>query len=131
MISSRTNRAQGFSLIEVLVSLAIVAVGVLAMLKMQSYYEREGETAAKGLMAIQIAENQLELMKPLSYADISLDVISGTVSRAGTAFDWQQAVRSKTLATAGDVKQIEVTVTWEDRWQQPQSVSLATIRTQY
>ncbi|TDR70160.1 type II secretion system protein [Photobacterium lutimaris] len=101
------------------------------MIKMQSYYEREGETAAKGLIATQIAENQLELIKPLAYSAIALNDISGTISRAGTTFDWRQVVRSKTLATAGDVKQVEITVTWEDRWQQAQSVSLATIRTQY
>ena len=131
MTSSRKYKAQGFSLIEVLVSLAIVAVGVLAMIKMQSYYDREGETAAKGLIAIQIAENQLELVNALSFADISVSGGSGTISRAGATFDWQQVVRTKTLSAAGDAKQIEVTVSWQDRWEQQQNVSLVTLRTQY
>lgn len=131
MISSRKHRTQGFSLVEVLASLAIVAVGILAMIKMQSYYERQGETATKGLIAIQVAENLLEQIKTYSYADISLSGGSGTISRGGTTFNWQQIVRSKTLATAGDAKQVEVTVSWNDRWQQPQTISLVTLRTQY
>ncbi|KHT58432.1 hypothetical protein RJ45_25250 [Photobacterium gaetbulicola] len=118
-------------MIEVLVSLAIVAVGVLAMIKMQSYYDREGETAVKGLIAIQIAENQLELVNALSFADISVSGGSGTISRAGATFDWQQVVRTKILSAAGDAKQIEVTVSWQDRWEQQQNVSLVTLRTQY
>ena len=101
------------------------------MVKMQAYYEREGETAAKGLMAVQIAENKLEQIKGIAFATISLSQAQGTISRAQTTFEWKQTVTSKTLDAAGDSKQIEVTVSWNDRWQQPQSVSLTTMRTKY
>lgn len=123
------RQSSGFSLLEVLVSLTVIAIGILGFMKMQVYFERKSEVAAKGLIALQIAESQLESVKGVSFHDIS--GAASTISRAGTTYHWQQTVRSKTIGNAGDAKQVEVQVRWQDRWDQAQEVSLVTLQTLY
>lgn len=123
------QRGSGFSLLEVLISFTVISIGILGLMKMQVYFERKSDVAAKGLVALQIAESQLESVKGLSFATISGG--NDTISRAGTTYHWQQTVRTKTIGSAGDAKQIEVQVSWKDRWDQAQKVSLVTLQTKY
>ncbi|NVP02780.1 prepilin-type N-terminal cleavage/methylation domain-containing protein, partial [Photobacterium damselae subsp. damselae] len=46
----------GFSLLEVVITLAVLSVGVLGLVKMQAYMEVKAENALKTLDALHIAE---------------------------------------------------------------------------
>ncbi|UXI00753.1 prepilin-type N-terminal cleavage/methylation domain-containing protein [Photobacterium sp. TY1-4] len=123
------RRAAGFSLLEVLISLLVISIGILGMMKMQAYFEHKSEVAAKGLVALQIAESQQESVKGAPFDAIAGD--SGTIPHSGTTYNWQQVVSPKTIGSAGDAKQVEVKVSWKDRWDQDQNISLVTLHTKY
>ncbi|MEJ2764338.1 prepilin-type N-terminal cleavage/methylation domain-containing protein [Photobacterium sp. MCCC 1A19761] len=124
-----SQRASGFSLLEVLISFSVISIGILGMMKMQVYFEHKSEVAAKGLIALQIAESQMEIVKAKPFDDIRNE--SNTENRAGISYDWQQVVSTKTLGSANDAKQVEVKVSWKDRWDQSQNISLVTLHTKY
>ncbi|WP_318463511.1 type IV pilus modification PilV family protein [Photobacterium leiognathi] len=147
---------KGFSLLEVIISLAVLSVGVLGLVKMQAYMEVKSENALKTLDALHIAEAQMEYYQSrasnISGATglISFDELDelepssapGTVRKLkhcmdpeftdGTIFELDCAVSealSTTLSSA--LKTINIKVSWADRRGVSQAVSLKTAVSKY
>ncbi|NVP03453.1 prepilin-type N-terminal cleavage/methylation domain-containing protein, partial [Photobacterium damselae subsp. damselae] len=59
-MTSKAIKPQGFSLLEVVITLAVLSVGILGLVKMQAYMEVKAENALKTLDALHIAESQME-----------------------------------------------------------------------
>ncbi|WIH22852.1 type IV pilus modification PilV family protein [Photobacterium damselae] len=59
-MTSNIKKITGFSLLEVVITLAVLSVGVLGLVKMQAYMEVKAENALKTLDALHIAEAQME-----------------------------------------------------------------------
>ena len=112
---------KGFSLIEVLLGLVILAIGLLAIAGMQ-ITAIKGNYFSKSLTeATVLAQDKLEEFKNLPYASLSSGQDTKTVS--GTTFTRQYNV----VEDAGNnIKTITVTVQWTDRVDH--SISLSTIR---
>jgi len=111
---------KGFSLIEVLVGLVILAIGLLAIAGMQ-ITAIKGNYFSKSLTeATVLAQDKMEELKNLSYASLSTGTDTKTVS--GTTFARQFTV----VDTTSTMKTINVTVQWTDRVNH--SISLSTIR---
>ncbi|BAX52063.1 hypothetical protein PDPE_1-01966 [Photobacterium damselae subsp. piscicida] len=51
-MTSKAIKPQGFSLLEVVITLAVLSVGVLGLVKMQAYMEVKAENALKTLDAL-------------------------------------------------------------------------------
>lgn len=106
----RTNKpAAGFTLVEVLVALAIVALAITAVL-VSMMRQIEGTTYLRDKMfAHWVAENQLELALLRNAASNQLpnDAGSGSVEMAGSTWYW----RAEPKRTAADgFKQLEISV---------------------
>jgi type IV pilus assembly protein PilV len=107
---------KGFTLIEVMIGLVILAIGLLAIAGMQMTAVR-GNFSSKNLtQASYVAQERLEFLRGLSFNDGMLNPgahSEGTATISGTAF-----VRSYTVATEaipnGSLKRINYTVTWND-----------------
>ena len=114
---------KGFSLIEVLISLVILAIGFLAIAGMQVTSIRGNSFSNRVTQATILAQDKLEELKNLSYthADLSSGQHSeGTIT--GTIFSRQYVVAD----TTSTMKTITVTVQWTDGT--THSISLSTIR---
>jgi type IV pilus assembly protein PilV len=117
---------KGFSLIEVLVGLVLLAIGLLAIAGMQI-------TSAKGnffshylTQASYAAQDRMEFLDNLTIDDAQLQPGNhndGTVTISGMVFN-----RTYTVNVNGDLRTISYTVLWNDGVNR--NISLSTIRSQ-
>ena len=131
-----TSKLRGFSLIEVLIALTLMAVGVMGLIKLQSFMEVKAENALITLDALYLAEEKLEEFRTraqsaaggtIAYSSIvsqteSVSMAISTVTREVTVVD---------NYPISDAKKITVSVRWKDRLEQPQAVSLETVISKY
>ena len=112
---------KGFTLIEVLAGLIILAIGILAIAVMQITSTKGSHFSSNVTQATVFAQDKLEELKNLSYANLITGQDQVTVS--GTTFSRQFNV----VEDAGNsMKTITVTVQWTD--QGNHSISFSTIR---
>jgi type IV pilus assembly protein PilV len=76
------NGEAGFSLIEVLVALTILAVGLLGLALLQTSAIKGNAIASKSSIAVQVAQDKLEWFRSQPFAGIAS---SGTISDNATA----------------------------------------------
>lgn len=113
---------KGFTLIEVLIGLVILAIGLLAVAGMQ-ITSIKGNTFSNNLtQATVFAQDKLEYLKNLPYTHADLSVGTKNEAISGTIFSrlWEVTDTTSTM------KMITVTVQWTDRVDH--SISLSTIR---
>ncbi|HIF9446687.1 TPA: type IV pilus modification PilV family protein [Photobacterium damselae] len=135
-MTSNLKLIKGFSLLEVVITLAVLSVGILGLVKMQAYMEVKAENALKTLDALHIAESQMELFQTRSASGgsgtIAFDSISSsnaTLSMAGETIYREIIVKDDTPISGA--KKIIVTVSWSDRHGVSQAVSLKTVLSKY
>jgi type IV pilus assembly protein PilV len=122
----RFFQKKGFTLIEVLIGLIILAIGILAVAGMQITSTRGNFFSNNLMQATYVAQDRLEFLKNLPFdspkiQDGSSD--SGTTPISGVIFNWSYKVVAN-----GDVRTINLTVTWNDGVDH--NVSFSTIRSQ-
>jgi type IV pilus assembly protein PilV len=115
---------KGFTLIEVVAGLIILAIGLLGIAAMQVTATKGGHFSNNVTQATILAQDKLEYLKNLSYSDSNLS--SGQHNEgiiSGTIFSRMYHV----LEDAGNsIKIITVTVSWTDRGNH--NISFSTIR---
>ncbi len=120
--------SSGFTLIEVLVGLIILAIGLLAIAGMQVTSVRGNFFSNNITQASILAQNRLEELRNLdvSHADLSIGTHEeGVVQTVSTDFSRQYTVA---LVPGTTMLSIVVTVRWRDN--SDHSVSFSTIRAQ-
>ncbi|KJF95032.1 type IV pilin [Photobacterium angustum] len=145
-MTSNVRLVKGFSLLEVVISLAVLSVGVLGLVKMQAYMEVKSENALKTLDALYIAESQMERyysrhsevivsgdiqmqkVNFLSMADSTYCIDSVAISKG---YSLTCNVSDPITALSGALRTIDVTVSWADRRGISQAVSLKTALSKY
>ena len=141
---SDLTKQDGFTLIEVLVAITILAVGLLALALMQTTAIKANALSSKSTVATQLAQDRLEQFKNVSFAAIASSPAAGydnvtmrpqyanlpgaagdnSVRRGTTYYRvWYVANNSATFRT------ITVWVCWRDERQIWHNVMLATQRT--
>ncbi len=143
MAGRRIQGKEGFSLIEVLVSLAILSVGLLALALFQVTAIQGNAIASKWTTATQLSQDRLERFRHVQWSTIVSSNAAGfntgtmqpvyanlpaaqgdsTVSRGTTYYRvWNVAVNSATLKT------ITVWTCWQDDMARWHNVMLVTQR---
>jgi len=145
MISNQS----GFSLLEVLISFLLVGVAALGMVKLQVYTEQKADYAIQSVEALHFAERQLEYYRTrandvsgavglldfseLHLADHCLNIsnshpLSGL---SGSGYALSCTVNKANGALSSALRNITVTVAWQDRMSDPQSITLETMLSKY
>lgn len=79
MAGDKLRRQEGFSLIEVLIALAILAVGLLGLALFQTTAIKGNAIAAKWTVASELAQDRLERFRHLDWTTIQSSVPAGFV----------------------------------------------------
>jgi prepilin-type N-terminal cleavage/methylation domain-containing protein len=119
MISLINNRLQkGYSIIEIMVTLVVVGAGLLAIVQLQSGLSKQvGDNKAKA-EATAIAEARIEEMRNYTnqastLAEFDIILVAGSNSTiSGVNADF---LREEIVTSIGDIKKVEVKVSWTDR----------------
>jgi type IV pilus modification protein PilV len=131
----------GFSLIELLVAIVIIAVGSLATITMQQVAVKKNNLTDTRQTAAQLAREILETVRQTNYISTDLNTTSGNfitlsggtrpgliqgTTNPGNSFTRQLKVDDNTPIT--NVKKIQLQVTWNQSGL-TQSLSLVTFKT--
>jgi type II secretion system protein I len=103
----------GFTLIEVLMAMAIFAIGILAVGSMQIAAMNGGASARRSTDAATIAQDQIEKIIAGDYDDLAAPadaVVNGRYS-----LNWAVAEDDLNGDGNNDAKNVTVTVTWPDK----------------
>ena len=128
--------ARGFTLVEVLVTTLVIAVGCLGVLHMQSLSMRSGSRADQGTVAAFLAESRLEALRAARFTDLDAGKTTTLCTREGVCCDKKNAAACVglnpdtntaypafpyeigTAIIAGEPtsfsKRIEIQITWND-----------------
>lgn len=121
-------RQKGQGMVEVMMTLLIIAGSVLALLKFQNYLAYSNGLANQQATATQIAISQIETLR--NYSDITgtnsyANIASGTSTTTGTTAVYT-LTWTVTPFTNPTYKTIDLTVSWTDRNGGAQSIRLIT-----
>jgi prepilin-type N-terminal cleavage/methylation domain-containing protein len=138
-------KQDGFTLIEVLVALTILAVGLLALALMQTTAIKANALSSKSTVATQLAQDRLETFKNIPFASIASSPATGYdtatmtpqyANLPGAAGDTPPSIRGTTYYRvwfvnndSATLRTITVWVCWRDERQIWHNVMLATQRT--
>ncbi len=100
------NRRRGFTLIEVLVALAIASMGLAAVLSVVTNSARNGSYFRDRILASWIAQNKITEVR-LGSTLPSVDKTTGELDYAGQKWKWEQAV---TQTEVPGMRRVDVSV---------------------
>jgi len=114
LVMSFLKRSKGFSLIEVLIALVILAISLLALAGLMVTTTKNNSSGAHVTEAATFAQDKLEELKVTPWANIvtGSDTVGGPLISTGISY-----ARSWTVATdgTGNVKTITITISWTDK----------------
>jgi type IV pilus modification protein PilV len=125
------RRQRGFTLIEALIALLVMAFGMLALAGMQVQLSRNGDFAKQRAEALRLAQDRMERLR--SYDGVATGTIQwnnlpvGAETFAGntnTTFTVSAALAG---TTANPHRPLTVTVTWPDRTGTTQTLALSSV----
>lgn len=143
-MTRRAPRQRGFTLIEAMIALVIIAFGLLALAGMQIMLSRNADVAKQRTEAMRLAQERMEVMRayvsiapvpavppappPLAWETLAtamsdpLNPLTSTFSNTIFSRSWFVG------GTAADaMRPVSVTVDWTDRAGEPQSVTLTSV----
>ncbi len=129
------SKSKGFSLIEVLISFVVLTVGVLGLVKLQTYMEVKSENALHSIDALYLAEEKLEKFRTRSQS-VGTDMLYSDIKSSTKSLPMAGMTVSRVVTVKNDfpvlgTKHIKVSVNWTDRWNNTQTVALDTVISKY
>jgi len=101
----RRSAAAGFTLIELMVTLVMISIGILALSGVQTRSSSSVYDTGRQERGLALAQEQIEVARAAGYA------LAASATGTTGAFTWATQVDSISV----DMKQVAVTVTWKDR----------------
>jgi type IV pilus assembly protein PilV len=130
------RRAQGFTLVELMIAMAILAVGMLALGAMQLQALRFGSSGKHVSQAALIARDKMEEFQRMPWAsvavtawtspatvDAEVESAGGTVSEQAYGLSWRVAD-----LLANRTRAIDVQVTWDEPGRPGRSYTISSVR---
>ena len=124
------GKAHGFTLLEVMVSFALITVAALGLIHLQAKLAQQTSFTLQSLEALHLAEQQIERFRTraastsggvglIAFADLALPQYCGQGINAlsGSRYNLTCEVKAVSGALAGELKQVTVIVSWPRRVQ--------------
>ncbi|MEE9607860.1 MAG: prepilin-type N-terminal cleavage/methylation domain-containing protein [Myxococcota bacterium] len=135
----RTRASSGFTLIEIMIALSILALGLLSVAAMQLHAMRGGSSGRQLTQAATLAEDRMEELQRDRWDAGALDPTSGWVndstdtttvqSTSGNATQQTYTVQRRVAnLVVGWTRTVDVRVSWDEPNRPGRSVTLSTIR---
>ena len=125
------SKQQGFSLIEVLITFIILIVGIMGLIKLQTYMERQADYAENSIKALHLAEAQLELFRTRSVSGADGTITFDSISSGSHISGIYTPEWTVTNSLSQALKTINIETGWSNRWNERQSVALKTMISKY
>jgi type IV pilus modification protein PilV len=109
----------GFTMVEVLVAIGLLLVGLLSVAQMQVMTSVTNSTANQRTTAINLAQDQMEILRTRPYANIESPPLSDT---SGI---YTRSWNVETNTPAINMKRVTITVSWQGKQVQLQSIIAA------
>jgi len=106
----------GYTMVEVLIGMALLLIGLLAVAQMQITTMITNSTANQRTTAITLAQDQMELLRTRPYANIETPPLSDTSG----IYTRSWVVENNT--PANNMKRVTVTVSWKGKQVQLQTI---------
>lgn len=132
-MNTRPHHTQrGFTLLEALIALVVMAFGMLALAGMQITLSRSGDVAKQRTEAVRLAQRQIDELR--AYTSIAVaashpiawDGLAGSTTTASTNATYTITTAFASTASA-PMRPVSVTVSWADRAGELQSVLLSSV----
>lgn len=131
------GKQSGFSLIEVMITFALIGISAIGIIKLQAYMEQRADYALHSIKALNLAEQRLEWFRTRGSIAFDPDVnatdyqtnISSFVCTDDPFYTVKWMVNEPGLG--GTVKDIDIEVFWFDRRGDKQSIMLQTMISKY
>ncbi len=109
----RLHRNSGFTLIELMIAIAIITIGIFGVMSLILTVMKGNTLSKRVTTAITIAQDNMEDFKRMDYAsvDVAVDAYSGTDTTYVIDYYLKVIIDDNTPAT--DTKTIEVKVYWD------------------
>ncbi len=105
---------RGFSLIEVLIALAIFSIGILAVASLQVSASMQSRNSSEITEATAIAFNQMEelMLRPFAHNDLSSALNPHILASGKYRIQWNAIVSDLNGDSINESKTLEMTVSW-------------------
>lgn len=107
-------KPDGFSLIEVLVSLVILAISLLALAGLMSTSTRNNAVGGRLTEAATLAQDTLEQLRAMSWDSIPLNQTMSDSPESRPGVQYNRSWVARLNAVNPDIKEIVVTIGWAD-----------------
>jgi type IV pilus assembly protein PilV len=108
---SQVSIEDGFTLIEIMITLVILSIGLTALAGLQVSAIKGNTFSKRMTAAVSIANQKLEQIKDTAYANI-LSESSSQITQSNMSFTRQVTVTNN--SPLANTKTVNVTVTWSD-----------------
>jgi prepilin-type N-terminal cleavage/methylation domain-containing protein len=106
-----TGKEKGFTLVEVLIAVMVLAIAFLAMYQMQAMAVRGNETGNQVTIATMLAQDKMEEIRNTNYDDVTN--LNFPAENYGMVPNFPQFRREVAVTENGRVKTVRVTVLWK------------------
>jgi type IV pilus assembly protein PilV len=124
------DNKKGFSLVEFMIAISILAIGLLALVGLQSTSIRGNASSKNKNSAILLAEKKMEELKNTAFTSLSIgttnDLNNPLTSSDGSGGTFNRSWTIQTYSGSANMKQITVTLSWTEGGI-PHSTSLDTV----
>jgi len=115
ILKNRSNNEKGLTIIEILMAMCILAVGILAVVAMQTASAKGNLTSSMSTDGLNEAVNQLETLMDRAWGHADLDA-DATANPHGPVISGQYTITWTVTddSVISDTKTINMTVTWSN-----------------
>lgn len=137
-MSGSTNKSPGFTLIEVLVSIAIMTIGLITVVSIFPFSIRANKSAERQSLASSYARTKLEQLLTIAYDSVGTGTIEARARISNDPQNPAYTLERQTMVTLVDsnlnnsgtdvgLKKIQVTIFWSNRQGGDNSLVLTSI----